>query len=158
MSLADKRRRAQEKGAQKRRNRQDAPEPAPPSESHGASPIISDPDPIVAARLQEYLDIVGQPTDWSDARTIEQVRGEIIKSAGNALDLQATRGRLVPRSELDLMAKKIRDSWWREAQQVATATLSDLADLPMDVRTKVKASIEAQVLAAASRVKAEMGA
>ncbi len=160
MSIADKRRRAQIKSVQSRLGRNAQQEPARDADDAatdlGASVLISDPDRTVAARLAEYLEIVGPPKDWPDARTLEQVRGEIIKTSHNALDLQAARGRLVERGELDKMASKIRDSWWREAQQIAPAALADLADLSIETRAKVKTAIEAQVAAAASRVKAEM--
>ena len=124
----------------------------------GSADLLSDPDPTVALRLREYSQLVGMPTDWSDARTLEQVRAEIIKTSHNALDLQAARGRLVERKELDLMAAKIRDTWWREAQLIAPAVLALLSALPLETRSQIKVAIDTEVAATASRVKTEIAA
>lgn len=98
------------------------------------------------------------PTDWAEVKVLEQVRSEIIKTSHSELDLRAARGRLVDRKELEEQAKRIRDVWWREAQQITTLTLGALTHLPLEIRGQIKAATESAINATAAAVKAELGA
>ena len=120
--------------------------------------LLTDPDPTVQARLHEFAALVGMPTDWSEVKVLEQVRAEIIKTSHNELDLRLARGRLVDRRELEEQAKRIRDVWWREAQQITTLALGTLTHLPLEVRGQVKAAIESAINTSAANVKGELGA
>lgn len=157
MGLSDARRRAGAKGNAKRWGTiEPQPEDAPPPAT--AAGLLNDPDPTVQTRLREFAQLVGMPTDWAEVKVLEQVRSEIIKTSHSELDLRLARGRLVDRRELEEQAKRIRDVWWREAQQITTLALGALTHLPLETRGQVKAAIESAINTSAANVKGELGA
>ena len=106
---------------------------------------------------------LGLPQSYGDALKRLQLDEQVsinkrreVELAKAKVDLDEHRGRLVPRDDLTRAVAKIRDAWWREAQQVAGMALPRLADLPGEVRARVKIAIDAEVAAAAERVKVSM--
>lgn len=106
---------------------------------------------------------MGRPVTWGDAlKRMQLVEQDIINERREVeleksrMEFDAARGLLVERSELDRALAKLRDAWWREAQQIAGLSVARLATLPGDVRAMVKVAIESEVAASAERVKASM--
>jgi hypothetical protein len=113
-------------------------------------------DARVTKRFQVYLKRLGSGRDWNEVLTIEKARREMSVATAAAVSLEREAGRLVERGDLDRAVAKIRDAWWREAQQIAGLLILRLADLPAEQRARIKVAAEAEVGAAAERVKAAM--
>ena len=102
------------------------------------------PDGLAAKDLMEFL---------LKRKKVEQAEVELQEAKSK---LALTNGRQIPRADLDRAIKRIRDAWWREAQQIPGMVLPRLADVPAEFRARVKQAIDAEVAAAADRVKASM--
>lgn len=131
-----------------------------------SAPAVLDP------RSEDPKKRLGLPLTWGDELKRRQVEGETIQNKRRQVEVsraevelqrakdeaQEARGKLVERSELDRLAAKIRDAWWREVQQVGPQSLLKLADLSAEIRARVKDVVAAEVIAAAERVKAAITA
>jgi hypothetical protein len=143
-------------GAKGGRGRSSAPS-LPPSTA--TDPLSDDP-----------VQRLGKPLTWGDELKRAQVDGERTQNRRREVEVQRAEvelrrareeadeasGRRVLRTDMDAAVKKVRDAWWREAQQIAGLCLPRLTDLPGDIRARIKAAIDAEVSAAADRVKASM--
>lgn len=113
---------------------------------------------------------LGPPLTYGDLLKSEQVLGERTQNRRREVEVQRaeaeleeallklsiSKGEVIPKEELDRAMVKFRDSWWREVQQVSGLVLPRLSDIPGEIRARVKSAIDAEVAAAAERVKASM--
>jgi hypothetical protein len=113
--------------------------------------------------LSDHDAAIGLPVTWGDSLKRKQVvEQDLINDRRRVeleeakMKLESARSRLVDRAELDRAVAKVRDSWWREAQQIPGLVLPRLTDLPGETRARVKVAVEVEVAAAAERVKASM--
>ena len=134
-----------------------APDPAPRAHRSKNRPTTD------YQTIQDYDDAVGAPVDWGAAKRREEVRGELtlnetrcVSLYAARLELDKQRGKLVPKTELERLAAMIRDAWWSEAQQIGPQVMLALSDLSGEMRARIQAAINAQVEAAASRVRDAM--
>lgn len=110
-----------------------------------------------AAADADQLDLIDgdepAPLIPAGATTEEAVRLHAIYNArkmrlaslAEGLRLEIERGNLVQRTELTRAVTMIRDSGWREAQQITALTLARLSGLPTDARAQVRAAIDAEL-------------
>lgn len=130
--------------------------PPPPSPENAESD-----DPVLR---------LGKPLTWGDELKRQQVEGEKIANRKREVEVSRaevelqrakdeadqSRGRLVDRADLDRAVAKSRDAWHRETGQAAGLVLLRLADLPAELRARIKQSVESEMAAAAERVKASL--
>ena len=113
--------------------------------------------------IAEHDEHMGRPVTWGDAlKRMQLVEQDIINERREVeldearLKFSVAAGKMVERAELERAVLKVRDAWWREVQSVAGMVLQRLSAMSGDDRAAIKLAVDAEVAAAAKRVKASM--
>ena len=104
-------------------------------------------DTEIEARMAHYRKTVGKLQGWPDAKTYEQVKAEIIKTAVAQLALAEQRGRLVDRKEVRDAARLMKDRIERHLQEVPRA-VADKVPLTLEQKGQVSAACKSAIDAA----------
>lgn len=111
-------------------------------------------DTEIEARMAHYRKTVGKLQGWPDAKTYEQVKAEIIKTAVAQLLLAEQRGRLVDRGEVRKAARGMRDAIERQLREVPRR-VADAVPLTNEQKGQILAACKIQIDAALDAAQAE---
>lgn len=150
--------RARSDAARKRWGQPPAGTYAPGAPGHGPQELVGE-----LRTIAEHDQHMGRPVTWPDALKRMQLIEQDILNERREVELEEARlkysvaaGKMAERAELERAVLKVRDAWWREVQSVAGMVLQRLSALSGDDRAAIKSAVDAEVAAAAERVKSSM--
>lgn len=113
--------------------------------------VVGD-DPEVDRRMADMG--LPAPSTWQEARIREQTRAEIYRTIAASVELQRTRGLLVPRDQVTESADRMRDTLQSHVERIPRHTI-DALDLPPAIKAQVHTACEASVRLAFAEAIAE---